>query len=108
QAGIGAADCPQASQHLLGIASGGQCRHRHRLAEVSLIRCAPAERLIRTSQIILAEELGKAALLFDAIGGWAQVNPFLLHGPPPALAKEPELVRTTIGGNGTTFDLQGA
>src|ERR1700757_3578503 len=76
------------SQHLLGIASGGQCRRRRRLAEVSLVRCSPAERLMRTPQIIPVEELAKAALLFDAVGGWAQVDPFVLHRPPQALDKD--------------------
>src|SRR5499433_583398 len=76
------------SQHLLGMASGGQCRHCRRLTEVGLVRCAPAERLMRTSQIIPVEELGKAALLFDAAGGWAQVDPLVLHGPPQALDKD--------------------
>src|SRR6478672_11956087 len=33
------------------MASGGQCRRRCRWAEVSLVRCSPAERLMRTSQI---------------------------------------------------------
>src|SRR5215831_10097208 len=67
---------------------GGQCRHCRRLYEVSLVRCAPAERLMRTSQIIPVEELGKAALLFDAAGGWAEIDPFVLHGPPQALDKD--------------------
>ena len=35
---------------------------------------------MRTSQIIPVEELAKAALLFDAVGRWAQVDPFVLHG----------------------------
>jgi hypothetical protein len=43
---------------------------------------------MRTSQIIPVEELGKAALLFDAIDGGAQVVPFVLHGPPQALDKD--------------------
>src|SRR5437868_4908130 len=76
------------SQHLLGIASGGQCRRRHRLAEVSLIRCSPAERRMRTPQIIPVEVLAKAALLFDAVGRWAQVDPFVLHRPPQALDED--------------------
>src|SRR5580704_2854143 len=70
------------------MASGGQCRRCHRLAEVSLIRCSPAERLMRTSQIIPVEELAKAALLFDAVGRWAQVDPFVLHSPPQALDED--------------------
>src|SRR5438445_13703905 len=70
------------------MASGGQCRRSRRLAEVSLVRCSPAERLMRTPQIIPVKELGKAALLLDAIGCWAQVNPFVLHGPPQALDKD--------------------
>src|SRR3989440_9271089 len=37
---------------LLAMASGGQCRRSHRLAEVSLVRRAPAERLMRAPQII--------------------------------------------------------
>src|ERR1700760_4006170 len=65
-----------------------QCRRRHRLAEVSLIRCSPAERLMRTPQIIPVEELAKTALLFDAVGRWAQVDPFVLHGPPQALDED--------------------
>src|SRR6476660_2097593 len=69
------------------MASGGQCRSR-RLAEVSLVRCSPAERLMRTPQIIPVEELTKATLLFDAVGGRAQVDPFVLHGPPQALDKD--------------------
>src|SRR5947209_14057175 len=69
------------------MASGGQCRRR-RLAEVSLVRCAPAKRLMRAPQIIPVEELGKTALLFDAVGLWAQVDPFVLHGPPQALDKD--------------------
>src|SRR5207248_504577 len=43
---------------------------------------------MRTTQIIPVEELSKAALLFDAVGGWAQVDPFMLHGPPQALDKD--------------------
>src|SRR5438874_11971702 len=43
---------------------------------------------MRTPQIIPVKELGKAALLLDAIGCWAQVNPFVLHGPPQALDKD--------------------
>src|SRR5256714_4265578 len=70
------------------MAPGGQCRRSHSLAELSLIRRAPAERLMRPPQIIPVEELGKAALLFDAVGGWAQVNPFVLHCPPQALDKD--------------------
>src|SRR5947208_5378954 len=69
------------------MASGGQCRRR-RLAEVSLVRCAPAKRLMRAPQIIPVEELGKTALLFDAVGRWSQVDPFVLHGPPQALDKD--------------------
>src|SRR5260370_10620354 len=69
------------------MASGGQCRRR-RLAEVSLVRCSPPERLMRTSQIIPVEELGQAALLFDAVGRRAQVDPFVLHGPPQALDED--------------------
>src|SRR4029079_6142706 len=69
------------------MASGGQCRRRHRLPEVSLIRCPPPERLMRTPQIIPVEELAKAALLFNAVGRWAQIDPFMLHGPPQALDK---------------------
>src|SRR5947208_14433507 len=70
------------------MASGGQLRCSHRLAEVSLIWCSPAERLMRTSQIIPVEELAKAALLFNAVGRWAQVDPFVLHGPPQALDED--------------------
>src|SRR5580693_10224119 len=70
------------------MASGGQCRRCHRLAEVSLVRCAPAERLMRTSQIIPVKKRAKAALLFDAVGGGAQVDPFVLHGPPQALDED--------------------
>src|SRR5271156_1950279 len=43
---------------------------------------------MRTPQIIPVEELGKAALLFDAVGRWAQVDPFVLHGPPQALDED--------------------
>src|ERR1700739_2402374 len=43
---------------------------------------------MRTAKIIPVEELGKAALLFDAVGGWAQIDPFVLHGPPQALDKD--------------------
>src|SRR5262249_19567788 len=60
----------------------------YRVAEVSLVRCAPAERLMRTAQIIPVEELGKAAFLFDAVGRWAQIDPLVLHGPPQALDKD--------------------
>jgi hypothetical protein len=70
------------------MASGGQCRRSRRLAEVSLVGCSPAERLMRTPQIIPVEELAKAALLFDAVGCWAQVDPFVLHGPPQALDED--------------------
>src|ERR1700731_2933128 len=76
------------SQHLLGMASGGQCRRSRRLAKVSLVRCSPSERLMRPPQIIPVEELGKAALLFDAVGRWAQVDPFVVHGPPQALDED--------------------
>src|SRR5260221_7949100 len=70
------------------MTSGGQCRRRCRLAEVSLVRGSPAERLMRTAQIIPVEELGQAALLFDAGGGRAQIDPFVLHGPPQALDED--------------------
>jgi len=43
---------------------------------------------MRTLEIIPVEELGKAALLFDAVGGWAQIDPLVLHGPPQALDKD--------------------
>src|SRR3954452_8869408 len=43
---------------------------------------------MRTTQIIPVEELGKAALLFNAVGRWAQIDPFMLHGPPQALDKD--------------------
>src|SRR5580692_3571364 len=76
------------SRHLLAMASGGQCCRRCRLAEVSPVRCSPAERLMRTSQIIPVKELAKAALLFDSIGRWTQVDPFVLHGPPQALDED--------------------
>src|SRR5258707_13219373 len=70
------------------MASGGQCRCSRRLAEVSLVWCSPAERLMRTPQIIPVEEFAKAALLFDAVGRWAQIDPFVLHGPPQALDED--------------------
>ena len=76
------------SQHLLGMASGGQCRRSRRLTEVSLVRCSPAERLMRTPQIIPVEEFAKAALLCDAVGRGAQVDPFVPHGPPQALDED--------------------
>src|SRR3954452_7278536 len=43
---------------------------------------------MRPPQIIPVEELGKAVLLFDAVGRWTQVDPFVLHGPPQALDKD--------------------
>src|ERR1700751_4263759 len=43
---------------------------------------------MRTSKIIPVEEIGKAALLFDAVGGWAQIDPFVLHGRSQALGKD--------------------
>jgi hypothetical protein len=43
---------------------------------------------MRTPQIIPVEELAKAALLFDAVGRWTQVDPFVLHGPPQALDED--------------------
>src|SRR3954463_9394604 len=43
---------------------------------------------MRAPQIIPVEELGKTALLFDAVGRWAQVDPFVLHGPPQTLDKD--------------------
>src|SRR5215468_4164162 len=43
---------------------------------------------MRTSKIIPVKELGKAAFLLDAIGSWAQIDPFVLHGPPQALDKD--------------------
>jgi hypothetical protein len=70
------------------MASGGQYRRRHRLAEVRLVRCSSAERLMRTPQIIPVEELAKAALLFDAVGRWTQVDPSVLHGSPQALDED--------------------
>src|SRR3954469_17081260 len=70
------------------MVSRGLCRCSRGFAEVSLVRCSPAERLMRTSGIVPVEELGKAALLFDAVGRWAQVDPFVLHGPPQALDKD--------------------
>src|ERR1700736_5784075 len=41
-----------------------------------------------TLQIIPVEEFAKAALLFDAVGRRAQVDPFVLHGPPQALDED--------------------
>src|ERR1700745_3176372 len=70
------------------MASGRQRRRSRRLAEISLARCPRAERLMRTPQIIPVEELAKAALLFDAVGRGAQVDPFVLHGPPQALDED--------------------
>jgi len=43
---------------------------------------------MRTPPIIPAEEFGKAALLFDAVGRWTQIDPFVLHGPPQALDED--------------------
>jgi len=43
---------------------------------------------MRTPPIIPVEELGKAAPLFDAVGCLAQVDPFMLHGPPQALDED--------------------
>jgi len=43
---------------------------------------------MRTLQIVPVEELAKAALLFDAVGRWTQVDPFVLHAPPPALDED--------------------
>src|ERR1700748_3234104 len=43
---------------------------------------------MRTAKIIPVKELGKAALLLDAVGSWAQIDPFVLHGPPQALDKD--------------------
>jgi hypothetical protein len=43
---------------------------------------------MRPPQIIPVEELGKAALLFDAVGRGTQVDPFVLHGPPQALDED--------------------
>src|ERR1700746_2135919 len=43
---------------------------------------------MRTPQIIPFKELAKAALFFDAVGRWAQVDPFVLHGPPQALDED--------------------
>src|SRR5260370_30218396 len=51
-------------------------------------RSSPPERLMRTPQIIPVEELSQAALLFDAVGRWAQVDPFVLDGPPQALDED--------------------
>src|ERR1700724_130305 len=76
------------SQHLLGMVSRGLCRCSPGFAEISLIRCSPAERLMRPPQIIPVEELGQAALLFDAVGRGAQVDPFVLHRPPQALDED--------------------
>ena len=44
--------------------------------------------LMRRLQIVPVEELAKAALLFDAVGCWAQVDSFVLHGPPQALDED--------------------
>src|SRR5438132_500818 len=43
---------------------------------------------MRTPPIIPAEEFGKAALLFDAVGRRTQIDPFVLHGPPQALDED--------------------
>src|SRR3954467_7707307 len=43
---------------------------------------------MRPPQIIPVKQLGKAALLFDAVGRWTQVDPFVLYGPPQALDKD--------------------
>src|SRR6201987_3646106 len=79
---------PTNSQHLLAMASGGQCRRRRRLAKARLVRCSPAECLMWTPQVIPVEELAKATLLFDAVGGRTQIDPLVLHGPPQALDKD--------------------
>ena len=43
---------------------------------------------MRPPQIIPVEELGEATLLFDAVGRWAQVDPFVFDGPLQALDKD--------------------
>ena len=43
---------------------------------------------MRTPPIIPAEEFGKAALLFDAVGRRTQIDPFVLDGPPQALDED--------------------
>jgi hypothetical protein len=43
---------------------------------------------MRTPQILPVEELAKAALLFDAVGRWTQLDSFVLHGPPQALYED--------------------
>src|SRR6516165_7392595 len=43
---------------------------------------------MRPPQIIPVEELRQAALLFDAVGRRAPVDPFVLHGPPQALDED--------------------
>jgi hypothetical protein len=43
---------------------------------------------MRPPQIIPVEELGKTTFLFDAVGCWAQVDPFVLHSPPQALDED--------------------
>jgi hypothetical protein len=44
------------------------------VSQIGLVRCSPPERLMRTPQIIPVEELGEAALLFDAVGRRTQIG----------------------------------
>src|SRR5882672_7004846 len=76
------------SQRLRAIALRGLCGGWPELAEISLVRCSPPERLMRTPPIVPAEEFDKTALLFDAVGRRTQVDPFVLHGPPQALDED--------------------
>src|SRR5665213_4342207 len=73
------------SQRPCTIALRRLCRSRRDLAEIGLVRCLPTERLMRAPPVIPVEKFGKAALLLDAVGCRAQIDPFVLHGPPQAL-----------------------
>src|SRR3989442_7659561 len=76
------------SQRLRAIALRGLCGGWLEPAEIGLVRCSPPERLMRTPPIIPVEELGEAALLFDAVGRRTQIDPFVLDGPPQALDED--------------------
>src|SRR5712671_6047194 len=62
------------SQRLRAIALRGLCGGWLEPAEIGLVRCSPPERLMRTPPIIPAEEFGKAALLFDAVGRRTRID----------------------------------
>src|SRR5271165_4024722 len=64
------------------------CRSWFDRAEIGLVRCLPAERLMRTPPIVPVEEFNETALLLKPVGRRAQIDPLVLHRPPKPLDED--------------------